>query len=80
MRDQLGRDIEYLRISLTERCNLKCIYCREETEYCQAKQELSLSVLTRLMHIFAGLGITKVRLTGGEPLVRKDLEAYPTGA
>lgn len=75
MRDQLGRDIEYLRISLTERCNLKCIYCREETEYCRAKQELSLSELTRLMHIFAGLGITKVRLTGGEPLVRKDLEA-----
>ena len=75
MRDQLGREIEYLRISLTERCNLKCIYCREETEYCQAKQELSLSELTRLMHIFAGLGITKVRLTGGEPLVRKDLEA-----
>ena len=74
MRDWMGRDIHYLRISLTERCNLKCIYCREETEYCQAKQELSLMELTRLMRVFVELGITKVRLTGGEPLVRKDLE------
>lgn len=74
MRDWMGREIHYLRVSLTERCNLKCIYCREETEYCKAKQELSLMELTRLMHIFVGLGVTKVRLTGGEPLVRRDLE------
>ncbi|MDO5142769.1 MAG: GTP 3',8-cyclase MoaA [Eubacteriales bacterium] len=74
MRDHLGRDIRYLRISLTERCDLKCIYCREETAYCQAKRELSVTELARLMGLFAGLGITKVRLTGGEPLVRRDLE------
>ena len=74
MRDWMGRDLHYLRMSLTERCNLKCIYCREENEYCQIKQELSLPELTRLMGIFTMLGVTKVRLTGGEPLVRKDLE------
>lgn len=74
MRDWMGRDLHYLRISLTERCNLKCIYCREENGHCQAGQELSLPELTRLMGIFTALGITKVRLTGGEPLVRKDLE------
>ncbi len=74
MRDWMGRDIHYLRVSLTERCNLKCIYCREETEFCKAKQELSLMELTQLMRIFVDRGITKVRLTGGEPLVRKDLK------
>lgn len=61
MRDWMGRDLHYLRISLTERCNLKCIYCREENGHCQAGQELSLPELTRLMGIFTALGITKVR-------------------
>ncbi len=74
MLDWMGRDLHYLRISLTERCNLKCIYCREENAHCQAKQELKTYDLSRLMQIFVALGVTKVRLTGGEPLVRKDLE------
>lgn len=74
MLDWMGRDIHYLRISLTERCNLKCIYCREESAFCKAKDELTLSDLTRLMESFVELGISKVRLTGGEPLVRHELE------
>ena len=74
MRDWMGRDIHYLRISLTERCNLKCIYCREETAFCKAKEELTLDELTKLMQAFTALGIRRVRLTGGEPLIRKDLE------
>ncbi|MDO5784578.1 MAG: GTP 3',8-cyclase MoaA [Eubacteriales bacterium] len=74
MRDWMGRDIHYLRISLTERCNLKCIYCREETAFCKAKEELTLDDLTELMQAFTVLGIRRVRLTGGEPLIRKDLE------
>ncbi len=74
MRDWMGRDLHYLRVSLTERCNLKCIYCREENAHCKAKKELSLEEFTRLMQVFVALGVTKVRLTGGEPLVRRDLE------
>lgn len=74
MRDWMGRDLNYLRLSLTERCNLKCIYCREENEHCKGRHELTIPELTRLMSVFVELGITKVRLTGGEPLVRKDLE------
>ena len=74
MRDWMGRNLHYLRLSLTERCNLKCIYCREETDFCKAKQELNLRELTQLMNVMVRLGVTKVRLTGGEPLVRKDLE------
>ena len=74
MRDQLGRDIDYLRISLTERCNLKCIYCREKNEHCKAKRELNVQQYEQLMKQFVRFGIRKVRLTGGEPLVRKDLE------
>ena len=42
MRDWMGRDLHYLRVSLTERCNLKCIYCREENAHCKAKKELGL--------------------------------------
>lgn len=49
MRDWMGRDLHYLRVSLTERCNLKCIYCREENAHCKAKKELSLEEFTRLM-------------------------------
>lgn len=74
MHDWMGRDIHYLRISLTERCNLKCIYCREETAFCKAKEELTLDELTKLMQAFTAVGIRRVRLTGGEPLIRKDLE------
>lgn len=74
MRDWMGRDLTYLRLSLTERCNLKCIYCREENEFCKGRHELTLLELEQLIAVFVELGITKIRLTGGEPLVRRDLE------
>lgn len=74
MRDWMGRDLTYLRLSLTERCNLKCIYCREENEFCKGRHELTLPELEQLVAVFIELGITKIRLTGGEPLVRRDLE------
>lgn len=74
MIDRMGRELNYLRLSLTERCNLKCIYCRDENEHCPGKRELILPELAHLMKCFVELGVTKVRLTGGEPLVRKDLE------
>jgi cyclic pyranopterin phosphate synthase len=74
MRDWLGREINYLRMSLTERCDLKCIYCRDESFYCKGKHELRTDEIAKLTDSFTRLGITKIRLTGGEPLVRKDLE------
>ncbi len=73
MIDRLGRDIYYLRVSLTERCNLKCIYCREESDYCKGKNELTTEQYKILIPHFVSLGFRKVRITGGEPLVRKDL-------
>lgn len=74
MYDWMGRDIHYLRLSLTQRCNLRCVYCREESDVCESGQELTLEQVTELMQAFVAVGITRVRLTGGEPLMRRDLE------
>lgn len=74
MRDWMGRSLHYLRLSLTERCNLNCIYCRDGNKICPPKTELTLAQLSRIMQAFELLGIRKVRLTGGEPLMRDDLE------
>src|SRR5512138_2797432 len=69
--DQFGRHIHYLRISLTDHCNLRCVYCMPEDQTFrpnpQLMQDDEIAVLTRL---FAGLGFDKIRLTGGEPTVR----------
>jgi GTP 3',8-cyclase len=75
VRDRFGRDHVYLRVALTDYCNLNCSYCRPSTEVAPPPRALSLSVdeLERLVRVFAGLGIRKVRLTGGEPTVRPDL-------
>ncbi|MEE1321601.1 MAG: GTP 3',8-cyclase MoaA [Acutalibacteraceae bacterium] len=70
MKDKLGRDIDYLRISLTDRCNLSCIYCKGNSEH---KKELSVADIERIVKVFALCGIKKVRLTGGEPLLRDDI-------
>ena len=75
MIDQYGRNIKYLRVSVTDRCNLRCIYCMPE---CGRKWEDSENLLTRkeilrIIRVFAKHGITKVRFTGGEPLIREDL-------
>jgi len=70
--DSLGRVIHDLRVSITDRCNYKCVYCRTGEEGAQYP-ELGIDEYLRLIKLFAGLGITKVRLTGGEPLLRRGL-------
>ena len=72
MKDQFNREIDYLRVSITERCNLNCIYCGKED--CQKRSvELSPETICRLVRAFALCGIKKIRVTGGEPLVRSDV-------
>ncbi len=75
MKDSFGRTIDYLRVSVTDRCNFRCIYCMPEEGYPVAPKEelLTFEEITRIVHISANLGIKKVRLTGGEPLLRRDL-------
>ncbi|HEV2272813.1 MAG TPA: GTP 3',8-cyclase MoaA [Acidobacteriaceae bacterium] len=70
--DKFGRTITDLRVSVTDRCNYKCVYCRTGNEGAQFA-ELATRDYLRLIRIFVSLGIEKVRLTGGEPLLRKDL-------
>ena len=71
MIDNYGRKINYLRVSVTKRCNLNCSYCGVQNE--SFDNELSPSEIEKIVRAFALCGITKVRLTGGEPLVRKDI-------
>lgn len=72
MIDQYGRIIDYLRISVTDRCNLRCIYCMPEEGLKLVDRSLLLSgeEIVRVCQVMAGLGIKKIKLTGGEPLVR----------
>lgn len=74
--DSFGRLHTYLRISLTERCNLRCQYCMpsEGVELTPKPQLLSQSEIVRLAGLFVSAGVNKIRLTGGEPTVRKDIE------
>src|SRR5579863_6898759 len=67
--DKFGRAMTDLRISITDRCNYKCVYCRTGNEGA-IYSELPLADYLRLAKIFVGLGIEKIRLTGGEPLLR----------
>ena len=72
MTDQFGRNIKYLRVSITDRCNLKCFYCMPHgAPAVQHRDILRYEEIARIVRIAASLGITKVRITGGEPLVRK---------
>lgn len=75
IRDLLGRPLSSLRISVTDRCNLRCRYCMPEAEYTWLPRTsiLSYEEVERLTRVFAGLDVTQLRLTGGEPLLRKDL-------
>lgn len=72
MKDQYGRTIDYLRISVTDRCNLRCIYCMPEAgvEWIPHEDILTFEEIVRLCRLFAFLGIRRIKLTGGEPLVR----------
>ncbi|HWY86630.1 MAG TPA: radical SAM protein, partial [Gemmataceae bacterium] len=74
LRDTFGRVHNNLRISVTDRCNLRCTYCMpEEVTFLDRKELLSFEEITRFVEIVAPLGIDKIRLTGGEPLMRRDL-------
>ena len=75
VRDVLGRPLRSLRISVTDRCNMRCRYCMPEDEYVWLPREsiLTFEEIARLAGVFATLGVDKVRLTGGEPLLRQDL-------
>lgn len=74
MVDSFGRNIDYIRMSLTSRCQQKCIYCaRENGGRCVKENELSASDFIFAAEAFAELGFKKIRLTGGEPLLRKDI-------
>lgn len=77
--DKLDRPLRDLRISVTDRCNFRCIYCMpkevfgSDYQFLERSQVLSFEEITRLARIFVAQGVRKIRLTGGEPLVRKDL-------
>lgn len=74
--DTFGRPLRSLRVSVTDRCNLRCQYCMPEEEYIwlDRKELLSYEEIAELTDIFTELGVDKVRLTGGEPLLRRDLD------
>jgi cyclic pyranopterin phosphate synthase len=72
--DKFGRTVDYVRISVTDRCDFRCVYCMdEEMEFLPRERILTLEELELVGIAFAELGVTKIRLTGGEPLVRKDV-------
>jgi cyclic pyranopterin phosphate synthase len=74
MIDRFGRAITYLRVSVTDRCDFRCVYCMAENmTFLQKKDLLSLEELDRLCSAFVARGVRKLRLTGGEPLVRRDI-------
>lgn len=75
MQDCFGRAITYLRVSVTDRCNLRCQYCMPESGICKRRHEemLSQEELLRAVCVAASLGVRKVRVTGGEPLVKKNV-------
>src|SRR5436190_1537719 len=79
LRDTLGRSMHDLRISVTDRCNFRCVYCmpREvfdaDYKFLPHSAILSFEEIARLAKVFVGLGVKKIRLTGGEPLLRKDV-------
>jgi len=71
--DQFGRRVDYIRLSITDRCDFRCVYCMsEDMTFLPRDEVLSLEECARLVRIFVGLGVGKVRITGGEPLVRKN--------
>ncbi|MCF6326325.1 MAG: GTP 3',8-cyclase MoaA [Devosiaceae bacterium] len=72
--DNFGRHVTYLRVSVTDRCDFRCTYCMSETmKFLPKKEVLSFEELCQIIEIFVERGVNKIRLTGGEPLVRKDI-------
>jgi cyclic pyranopterin phosphate synthase len=80
LEDQLGRSLRDLRISVTDRCNFRCVYCMpkevfgKDFQFLDRKALLSFEEIERVVRVFRELGVAKVRLTGGEPLVRRNIE------
>jgi cyclic pyranopterin phosphate synthase len=80
LRDTFGRPLETLRVSITDRCNFRCVYCMpkevfgRDYAFLERKQLLSFEEIERIVRVFAQLGVRTVRITGGEPLVRRDVE------
>lgn len=78
--DSYGRDIHYLRISLTDKCNMRCVYCMaEDMVFMPSADLMTTPEIIRLVNIFARLGIDKIRLTGGEPSIHPDLIEIVSG-
>jgi len=74
LQDGFGRTIDYLRLSVTDRCDFRCVYCMaEDMRFLPRQQVLGLEELYRLARLFIGRGVRKIRLTGGEPLVRRGI-------
>lgn len=75
LRDGFGRRLDYLRLSITDRCNLRCVYCLplSGASFASPEDALSPAEIERLVRLAQRLGVTKVRVTGGEPLVRRDV-------
>jgi cyclic pyranopterin phosphate synthase len=70
--DRFGRQVTYLRISITDRCDFRCVYCMsEDMVFVPRSQILSLEEIARVCRVFVALGVTKIRVTGGEPLIRR---------
>ncbi len=74
MKDTFNREINYLRISITDRCDLRCIYCmKEKMKFLPKSKILSFEEISTICDTFINLGIKKIRITGGEPLIRKEI-------
>ena len=75
LRDRFGRQVDYLRLSVTDRCDFRCVYCMaEDMTFVPRREVLSLEELHRVAAVFVELGVTRIRLTGGEPLVRPGVD------
>jgi cyclic pyranopterin phosphate synthase len=71
--DRFGRKVDYIRLSITDRCDFRCVYCMsEDMTFLPREEVLTLEECARLVKVFVSMGVDKVRITGGEPLVRKN--------
>ena len=82
LQDRFGRVFDYLRIAVTDRCNLRCVYCMPESgvDFARHDRLLRTNEILRMIRVASGLGVSKVRFTGGEPLVRNDILELVEGA